>query len=87
MPRTLLDELNDLHDKYATAINLAVAEDDFRAAEELAEAYDDDAWHLVAEWEGKAHLLPALRAQHHSKTPVKDSPLRRLVRRLGAVPA
>jgi len=75
MTRTLIDELNDLHDAYAQAVNLAADSGDLAAAEELAKAYDEEAWQLVAEWEGKTHLLPRLRR------PSYDTPLRRVVRR------
>lgn len=71
----LIDELNEMHASYVEAVNTAVAEDDLERAERLAAAYDDDALRLVAEREGKAHLLPLDRA-----TP--DTPLRRLVARL-----
>jgi hypothetical protein len=74
----LVDELNELHDHYAVAINRAIAEDNHPKAEALAAAYDRDALELIAEREGKTHLLPLLRAA----TP--DTPLRRLVRRLTA---
>ncbi len=72
----LIDELNDLHDTYVHAINAAVADGDHTGAERLAEAYDDDAIQLIAEREGKTHLLPI----HRPETP--DTPLRRLVARL-----
>lgn len=72
----LIDELNDLHASYVDAINTAVARDDLAAAERLAAEYDDDAVTLVAEREGKTHLLPLRRGQ------VTDTPLRRLIARL-----
>ena len=72
----LIDELNDLHASYVDAINSAVARDDVAAAERLATEYDDAAVTLVAEREGKTHLLPLQRG------PVIDTPLRRLVARL-----
>jgi hypothetical protein len=72
----LIDELNDLHADYVHAINAAVAEDDFVRAERLAEAYDEDAIRLIAEREGKTHLLPIRRPAE------PETPLRRLVRRL-----
>lgn len=71
----LIDELNELHASYVEAVNVAVADDDLERAERLAAAYDDDALRLVAEREGKTHLLPLQRS-----TP--DTPLRRLVARL-----
>ena len=75
MTRTLSDELAELHADYVTAVNLAVEADEDTAAESLATAYDEDAWRVVAEWEGKTHLLGALRPAH-------DTPLRRVARRL-----
>jgi hypothetical protein len=74
--RRLVDELDELHAHYAQAVNLALESGDTRTAEELAAAYDDDAIRLVAEREGKTHLLPLLRRG----TP--DNRLRRLVARL-----
>lgn len=75
MARTLLEELNDLHASYVEAVNLAVAEDNLARAEELAAGYDSAAILMVAEREGKTHLLPIRR-------PVsQDSHLRRLIRR------
>lgn len=71
----LIDELNALHASYVEAVNAAVAEDDLERAERLAAAYDDEAVRLVAEREGRTHLLPLRR-----ETP--DTPLRRLVARL-----
>jgi hypothetical protein len=72
----LIDELNDLHASYVHAINVAVADDDLTRAERLAEEYDHDAIQLIAEREGKTHLLPIRRPEP------ADSPLRRLVRGL-----
>lgn len=71
----LIDELNELHATYVHAVNAAVAAGDLDRAEHLAAAYDDDAVRLVAEREGKTHLLPLVR-------PVPETPLRRLVARL-----
>jgi len=76
MSQTLLEELNVLHASYVEAVNHAVAEDDLPRAEELAVAYDDAAIKLVAEREGKTHLLPIHRPAPH------DTHLRRLIRRL-----
>ncbi|WP_148575225.1 hypothetical protein [Nocardioides caldifontis] len=70
----LYDELTELHAAYATAINHALEDNDVTAAEELAKAYDDDAWELVAKREGRTHQLRQLRR------PAYDTPLRRLVR-------
>ncbi len=72
----LIDELNDLHASYVDAINFAVSEGDPRRADDLAQAYDDDAVRLVAEREGRTDMLPIHRPEHH------DTPLRRLVHRL-----
>ena len=58
----LIDELDELYDSYVRAINAAVADDDLERAERLGAAYDADALQLVAEREGKTHLLPQLRA-------------------------
>ena len=74
----LIDELNTLHASYVHAINVAVADDDLARAERLAAEYDHDAIQLIAEREGKTHLLPIRRPQP------ADSPLRRLVRSLRA---
>lgn len=74
--RRLIDELNELHDHYAQAINVAIESGDHRAADDLAAAYDNDAVQLVAEREGKTHLLPLLRSNP------TDTPLRRLAGRL-----
>ena len=70
----LYDELTELHAAYATAINHALEADDATAAQELARAYDDDAWELVAKREGRTHELKRLRR------PEYDTPLRRMVR-------
>ena len=72
----LVDELNDLHATYVRAINDAVAHDDFTLADQLAQAYDDEAVHLIAVREGRTHLLPLRRRQ------VTETPLRRMVKRL-----
>ena len=74
----LIDELNELHAHYAEAIDRAIAEDNYPKAEALAAAYDHDAVQLVAEREGKTHLLPLFRPA----TP--DTPLRRLIQRVAA---
>jgi hypothetical protein len=58
---TLRAELDRLHDAYAEAINYAVAEGRDDRVAELAAAYDDEATRLVAEREGKTHLLPLVR--------------------------
>ena len=72
----LIDELDQLHAHYAEAIDRAIAEDHYLKAEALAAAYERDAVQLIAEREGKTHLLPLFRAA----TP--DTPLRRLIHRV-----
>ena len=72
----LVDELNVLHDSYVTAVNAAVQQNDGARAEQLAQAYDDEAIRLIAEREGKTHLLPITRPRR------VETPLRRLVARL-----
>ena len=72
----LVDELNVLHDSYVTAVNIAVEQNDENLAAQLAQAYDDEAIRLIAEREGKTHLLPIRRPAE------PETPLRRLVRRL-----
>ena len=72
----LIDELNELHDFYASKIEVAIASDDVAAAEQLAQAYEDDAIQLMAEREGLTHLLPLQRQARH------ESSLHRLARRL-----
>jgi hypothetical protein len=57
----LVDELNVLHDSSVTAINTAVQQNDGDRAEQLARSYDDEAIRLIAEREGKTHLLPISR--------------------------
>jgi hypothetical protein len=72
----LIDDLNVLHDGFVSAINQAVAHNDLAAADRLAAEYDDEAIAMIAEREGRTHLLPI-----HRPVPA-DSGLRRLVRRL-----
>jgi hypothetical protein len=72
----LVDELNLVHDSYVIAVNAAVAQNDLVRAEQLAQAYDDEAIRLIAEREGKTHLLPISRPRR------VETPLRRLVARL-----
>jgi hypothetical protein len=73
---SLVDEVNQLHAAYVVAINQAVADGEFDRANELAENYDKDAVELIAEREGKTHLLPIRRR------PQPDTALRRLVAHL-----
>jgi hypothetical protein len=77
----LVDELNVLHDSYVTAVNTAIAQNDVVRAEQLAQAYDDEAIRLIAEREGKTHLLPITRPRR------VETPLRRLVARFRATRA
>ncbi len=72
----LVDELNLVHDSYVIAVNAAVEQNDLVRAEQLAQAYDDEAIRLIAEREGKTHLLPISRPRR------VETPLRRLVARL-----
>jgi hypothetical protein len=74
--RTLLEDLNDLHASYVEAINMAVGADDYARAHQLAADYDTEAIQLMAEREGKTHLLPLRRRS------APETPLRRLARRL-----
>ena len=77
----LVDELNVLHDSYVTAVNTAIAQNDVVRAEQLAQAYDDEAIRLIAEREGKTHLLPITRPRR------VETPLRRLAARVRAARA
>ena len=61
MSRTLFQEVDALHDSFVAAVNHAVAEGALDLAEELAQAYDREAIELLAEREGKTHLLPLRR--------------------------
>jgi hypothetical protein len=74
----LVDELNLVHDSYVIAVNAAVAQNDLVRAEQLAQAYDDEAIRLIAEREGKTHLLPITRPRR------VETPLRRLAARIRA---
>lgn len=76
MARTLLEELNDLHAGYVGAVNLAVEQNDVARAEELAVMYEDDAIALMAEREGKTHLLPLRRKKSC------DTALRQMIRQV-----
>lgn len=72
----LIDDLNALHDRYVEAVNTAITHDDLDRAERLAAEYDAEAIQLIAEREGRTHLLP-IRRPHDV-----DSGLRALIRRL-----
>lgn len=61
MAKTLVEELNELHAAYVIAINEAIADGEVDAAVRLAANYDEDAIELVADREGKQHLLPLTR--------------------------
>jgi hypothetical protein len=74
MARTLVQELNDMHGEYVVAVNQAVADNDLNRVERLAADYDRDATFLVAEREGKTHLLPLVREKQ------QGGALRRLAR-------
>ena len=74
----LVDDLNNLHDRYVEAVNCAVATDDIKRAEQLAAEYDAEAIWMIAVHEGRTDLLPLDRPQH------TDSGLRALLRRLAA---
>ena len=77
----LVDELNLVHDSYVIAVNAAVEQNDLVRAEQLAQAYDDEAIRLIADREGKTHLLPITRPRR------VETPLRRLAARRRATRA
>lgn len=85
----LIDELNALHTTYVQAINVAVEAGDLGLAAELAAEYDRDAILLMAEREGRQDLLAhfGLDRDGGQVTVERDTPLRRLVRNLGALRA
>ncbi len=85
----LIDELNALHASYVDAINAAVAHDDVTTAADLAADYDRDAILLMAEREGRQDLLPlfGLDTDGGRVSVHRDTPLRRLVQRVGALRA
>lgn len=76
MERTLVQKLDELHDSYVEAVNLAIGNGEMARAVSLAADYDHDAVQMIAEHEGKSHLLPHLWPEEY------DTPLRRLVRQL-----
>lgn len=78
MALTLVQELNILHASYVEAINIAIADGDPDRAERLARDYDDEAILLMATREDKLDLLPLQRPEP------RDTPLRRLARRVGS---
>jgi hypothetical protein len=59
--RRLVAKLDVLHDAYAEAINYAIAAGDDARVADLAAAYDEEAIRMVADHEGKTHLLPLVR--------------------------
>lgn len=75
MTRTLVQELDAMHDQYVDAVNQAVADNDLVRVERLAADYDRDATQLVAEREGRTDLLPLARERQRLMA------LRRLARR------
>jgi hypothetical protein len=85
----LIDELNALHATYVQAINVAVEAGDLGLAAELAAEYDRDAILLMAEREGRQDLLAhfGLDRDGGPLAVERDTPLRRLVKSLGALRA
>ena len=85
----LIDDLNALHASYVDAINTAVASDDLSTAAELAGDYDRDAIVMMAEREGRQDLLPlfGLDTEGGRVSDERDTPLRRLVKRVTALRA
>ncbi|WP_182526029.1 hypothetical protein [Nocardioides dongkuii] len=63
---TLVQDLDALHASYVAAINSAVESDRDDEVAELAAAYDREATVMVAEREGRTHLLPLLRRRRRS---------------------
>jgi len=57
-PTRLIDDLNVLHASFVEGVNRAAGDGDLARAVELARQYDLEATRMVAEREGKAHLLP-----------------------------
>jgi hypothetical protein len=57
---TLVQDLDVLHASYVTAINTAIEDGRDEYVGELADSYDREATLMVAEREGKTHLLPQL---------------------------
>lgn len=60
MSTTLRQDLDVLHDAYVQAINTAIESGHDADVADLAAAYDREATVMVAEREGKTHLLPKL---------------------------
>ena len=89
MSRTLIQDLDALHATYVVAVNEAIEADDLTRAEALALAYEDDAIQLMAEREGRQDLLPliGLDVEGGRVRVERDTPLRRLVKRVTALRA
>jgi hypothetical protein len=77
--RSLVQDLNDLHASFVTGINAAVDNNDLELADRLAAEYDTEAVKMIAEREGRTHMLPLVRRGEST-----DTPLRRLVRKLSS---
>ncbi|WP_244931876.1 hypothetical protein [Nocardioides sp. W7] len=60
-PRTLVQDLDVLHGSYVSAINQAIDSGHDEYVAELAASYDREATLMVAQREGKTHLLPLRR--------------------------
>ena len=75
--RSLVQDLNDLHASFVNGINVAVENNDLELADRLAAEYDTEAVRMIAEREGRTHMLPLVRRGENP-----DTPLRRLVRKL-----
>ncbi|VXB07636.1 hypothetical protein [Nocardioides sp. AX2bis] len=74
--RRLVEEVDELHDYYARAINDAVEDDRMHLVDELAAAYDRDVVQLIAEREGRTDQL------HLFAPAPRPSRVRRMVARL-----
>lgn len=60
-PTSLRHDLDVLHSRYVAAINTAIDGGRDRDVADLAASYDREATLMVAQREGKTHLLPLLR--------------------------
>lgn len=58
---TLVQDLDRLHGSYVSAINQAIDSGHDEYVAELAASYDREATLMVAQREGKTHLLPLRR--------------------------
>ena len=74
--RRLVEEVDELHDHYARAINDAVEDDRMHLVDELAAAYDRDVVQLIAEREGRTDQL------HLFDPAPRPSRVRRMIARL-----